>query len=68
MTRHIALTLLLVWTASVSALTDTTSPKNLRLIHKNHFGLSLGGPGFFGPYYEHFLIKIGVLKQVLEDF
>ena len=54
MTRHIVLTLLLVWTASVSAQTDTTSPKNLRLIHKNHFGLSLGGPGFFGPYYEHF--------------
>ena len=54
MTRHIVLTLLLVWTASVSAQTDTTLPKNLRLIHKNHFGLSLGGPGFFGPYYEHF--------------
>ena len=54
MTRHIVITLLLVWTASVSAQTDTTSPKNLRLIHKNHFGLSLGGPGFFGPYYEHF--------------
>jgi hypothetical protein len=54
MTRQFVLTLFLVWTASVSAQTDTTSPKNLRLIHKNHFGLSLGGPGFFGPYYEHF--------------
>jgi len=38
----------------VFAQSDTSAPKNLRLIHKNHFGYSLGGPSFFGAYYEHF--------------
>lgn len=38
----------------VFAQSDTSAPKNLRLIHKNHLGLSFGGPGFFGPYYEHY--------------
>ncbi len=33
---------------------DTNTNQNLRLIHKNHFGLGVGGPGFYGGYYEHY--------------
>jgi hypothetical protein len=52
--NKIILTILLTWCLHGFSQTDSTAPKNLRLIHKNHFGLSMGGPGFFGPYYEHF--------------
>ena len=54
MLKRIILTIFVAWTYCSFAQSDTAAPKNLRLIHKNHFGLSLGGPGFFGPYYEHF--------------
>jgi hypothetical protein len=54
MLKRIILTIFVAWTYFSFAQSDTAAPKNLRLIHKNHFGLSLGGPGFFGPYYEHF--------------
>ncbi len=51
---RIFLTLFVAWTFCSYSQSDTSTPKNLRLIYKNHFGLSFGGPGFFGPYYEHF--------------
>jgi len=33
---------------------DSMNTENVRLIHKNHIGFSVGGPGFLGYYYEHF--------------
>lgn len=54
MLQRFIISVLFLWTLVVFAQSDTSEPKNLRLIHKNHFGLSFGGPGFFGPYYEHF--------------
>jgi outer membrane protein W len=52
--KKIILTILLAWCLHGFSQTDSTAAKNLRLIHKNHFGLSLGGPAFLGLYYEHF--------------
>jgi hypothetical protein len=54
MLKRIILIICIAWTYFGYAQSDTSAPKNLRLIHKNHFGLGFGGPGFFGPYYEHF--------------
>ena len=33
---------------------DSDSNQNMRLIHKNHLGFSLGGPAYLGYYYEHY--------------
>jgi hypothetical protein len=57
MARLVVTSVLFFWTLVVFAQSDTSAPKNLRLIHKNHFGLGFGGPGFFGPYYEHFFTE-----------
>lgn len=54
MLKRIILIVSVAWTYFSFAQSDTSAPMNLRLIHKNHFGYSLGGPGFFGAYYEHF--------------
>ncbi|MBM3451849.1 MAG: hypothetical protein FJX84_01775 [Bacteroidetes bacterium] len=54
MVLRLIVSVLFLWTYFSFAQSDTSAPKNLRLIHKNHFGYSLGGPSFFGAYYEHF--------------
>jgi hypothetical protein len=54
MIQRFIISVLFLGTSVVFAQSDTSAPMNLRLIHKNQLGLSFGGPGFFGPYYEHF--------------
>ena len=43
-----------VFLASNAQIADSTNAQNMRLIHNNHFGFSMGGPGFLGYYYEHY--------------
>jgi hypothetical protein len=38
----------------IAAQEDSTNGQNLRLTYNNHFGFSLGGPGFLGYYFEHY--------------
>lgn len=50
---------------SMGQMVDSMSNQNMRLIHKNHLGFSLGGPGYLGYYYEHYFnqnwsIEIGL--------
>lgn len=52
--RHVLLVFIMSISIASSAQEDSVIVQNLRLIHKNQFGISLGGPGFLGYYYEHY--------------
>jgi hypothetical protein len=45
---------LILFKLSNAQIVDSTNAQNMRLIHNNHFGFSMGGPGFLGYYYEHY--------------